>query len=228
MTLFGLIQAVQNLETMLNRGRPPAVVALIYLFIWYLIVAAIMAVILLMLLRFILNYADMNPFSRPVIHVRRLTDPLVNPVRRALAGLGVQPNGAPLVVVLLTILLGFFVLRLAGSILSVAAGITNAVASGEAGGIVAIIGYLLYGLLSVYSLLIVIRIIFSWGRVTYANRVMRFLINVTDPLLIPLRQMIPPLGMFDISPIVAFVIIFLFQQAIALTLLRGWPPEFFG
>lgn len=228
MTLFGLIQTAQNLEAMINRGRPPAVVALIYLFIWYLIVAAIMAVIFMMLLRFILNYADLNPFSRPVIHVRRLTDPLVNPVRRALAGLGVQPNGAPLVVVLLTILLGFFVLRLSGSILSVAAGIANAATSGGAGAVVAIIGYLLYGLLSVYSLLIVIRIVFSWGGVTYGNRVMRFLMSVTDPLLIPLRQMIPPLGVFDISPIVAFVIIFLFQQAVALTLLRGWPPEFFG
>jgi YggT family protein len=228
MNLFGLFQTVQTFEAVSNRSRPPVAVALIYLFIWYVIVAAIMAVVLLMLLRFILNYADMNPFSRPVIHVRRLTDPLVNPVRRSLASLGVQPNGAPLVVVLLAILLGFFVLRLAGSILSTAAGVTIAVTSGEAGGIVALVGYLLYGLLSVYSLLIVIRIIFSWGRVTYGNRVMRFLINVTDPLLVPLRQMIPPLGMFDISPIVAFIIIFLFQQAIAMTLLRGWVPEFFG
>jgi YggT family protein len=228
MTFFGLLQTAQNLEALMRRSRPPVAVSLIYLFIWYLIVAVIMAVIFLMLLRFVLNYADLNPFSRPVIQVRRLTDPLVNPVRRSLAGLGVQPNGAPLVVVLLAILLGFFVLRLAGSILSTAAGVTIAVTSGEAGGIVALFGYLLYGLLSVYSLFIVIRIIFSWGRVTYANRVMRFLIGVTDPLLIPLRQMIPPLGMFDISPIVAFIIIFLFQQAIAWTLLRGWPPEFFG
>lgn len=228
MTLFGLFQTVLTSEAMVNRSRPPVAVALIYLFIWYLIVAAIMAVVFLMLLRFVLNYADLNPFSRPVIHVRRLTDPLVNPVRRSLASLGVQPNGAPLVVVLLTILLGFFVLRLAGSILSTAAGVTIALTSGEAGGIVALVGYVLYGLLSVYSLLIVIRIVFSWGRVTYGNRVMRFLINVTDPLLVPLRQMIPPLGMFDISPIVAFIIIFLFQQAIVLTLLRGWLPEFFG
>ncbi|HEX5707365.1 MAG TPA: YggT family protein [Pyrinomonadaceae bacterium] len=228
MTLFGFFQTAQSFETMLRRGRPPQAVALTYLFIWYLIVAAILAVIALMLLRFILNYADMNPFSRPVIYVRRMTDPLVNPVRRSLAGLGVQPNGAPLVVVLLTILLGFFVLRLAGSILSTVAGITVALTSGEAGGVVAVIGYVLYGLLSIYSLLIVIRIIFAWGRVTYGNRVMRFLIGATDPLLVPLRQMIPPLGMFDISPIVAFIIIFLFQQAIAMTLLRGWPPEFFG
>jgi YggT family protein len=71
------------------------------------------------------------------------------------------------------------------------------------------------------------RIIFSWGRLSYVNRVMRFLINVTDPLLTPLRQVIPPLGMFDISPIVAFIIIWLLQQAIVVTLLRGWRIIFF-
>ena len=56
---------------------------------------------------------------------------------------------------------------------------------------------------------------------------MRFLIRATDPLLLPLRHMIPPLGMFDISPIVAFVIIWLFQGAIRMTLLRGWDVVFF-
>jgi YggT family protein len=49
---------------------------------------------------------------------------------------------------------------------------------------------------------------------------MRFLVRTTEPLLGPLRRMIPPLGMFDISPLVAFFIIWLFQAAIRGTLLR--------
>jgi len=57
--------------------------------------------------------------------------------------------------------------------------------------------------------------------VSYSNRIMKFLVNVTEPLLGPLRRIIPPLGMMDISPIVAFLILWLFQQAIAGTLLRG-------
>jgi YggT family protein len=50
---------------------------------------------------------------------------------------------------------------------------------------------------------------------------MRFLVKTTEPLLGPLRRIVPPLGMLDISPIVAFLILWLFQQAIAGTLLRG-------
>jgi YggT family protein len=191
------------------------------------IVAVIVAMIALMAVRFALNYADLNPFSRPVMLVRRWTDPFVNPVRRALMGLGIQPNGAPLFVILLTILLGYFVFMLSASVLNTAGGIVWSVSSASVGGFVALLGYLLYGLLSLYSLLIVIRIIFSWGQVSYSNRVMRFLLNATDPILVPLRRIIPPLGVFDISPIVAIIIIWLFQRAIALTLLRGWPTAFF-
>jgi YggT family protein len=195
---------------------------------WYLIVAAIVAMIVLMLVRFILNYADLNPFSRPVILVRRLTDRFVNPVRRSLLGMGLQANGAPLFVVLLTILVGAFVWMLVSGLLNTLAGCVHSLASGKPGGIIALLGYVLYGMLALYSLLIMIRIIFSWGRLDTHNRVMRFLMNATDPILVPLRQMIPPLGMFDISPIVAFLLIWLFQGAIALMLLRGWPLTFFA
>ena len=199
------------------------IIALIYWVIKYAVVTVIMAVIVLMLLRFILNYADLNPFSRPVMNLRRFSDPLVNPVRRALVGFGVAPNVAPLVTILLAILLAWFALVLAASVLNTVAGI---IYSMQRAAFIALTGYVLYGLLGFYSLLIFIRIIFSWGMVSYANPIMRFLVNVTDPLLVPLRRMIPPLGMIDISPIVAFIIIWLFQAAIAGTLLNGWPLQF--
>jgi YggT family protein len=226
MSLIGFIQTlVPEAAGPIPRGI--ILLGKVYQLVWFMIVAVIVAMIALMLVRFALNYADLNPFSRPVILVRRLTDPFVNPVRRALAGFHISPNGAPLVTILLTILVGYFALMLAGGVLNTAAGVVLSLVGGRAGGVVALLGYLLYGLLTIYSLFIFIRIIFSWGRVSSTNRVMRFLARATDPLLLPLRNMIPPLGMFDISPIVAFIIIWLFQGAIRMTLLRGWPVEFF-
>jgi YggT family protein len=56
---------------------------------------------------------------------------------------------------------------------------------------------------------------------------MRFLVNATEPMLAPLRRIVPPVGTFDISPIVAFIIVWLFQAAIAGTLLQGWQIAFF-
>ena len=214
----------------ISEGAAAALRALelVFLCTWYVVVAAIVGMVALMLVRLALNYADLNPFGRPVLAVRRLSDPFVSPVRRALLGFGIQPNAAPLFVILLTILVGYFVFMLASGVLNTLAGIVLSVSSGRAGGVVALIGYVLYGALAIYGLLIFIRIIFSWGQVSYANRVMRFLVGATDPLLVPLRRMIPPLGFMDISPIVAFILIWLFQGAIAVTLLRGWPLTFFA
>jgi YggT family protein len=226
MTFNGFLQILQTVEPGAN-DPVMKVLGTLFRFTWYLVVAAIVTMIVLMIVRFVLNYADLNPFSRPVIYVRRLTDPFVNPVRRSLMGFGIQPNGAPLVVVLLTILVGAFVWMLASSLLNTLAGVYDSLTSKTPSGIVAFLGYVLYGALTLYSLLIMIRIVFSWGRVREVNRVMRFLIKATDPLLVPLRQMIPPLGMFDISPIVAFIIIWLFQWAITLTLLSGRKTVFF-
>ena len=181
-------------------------------------------VIVLMLVRLILNYADLNPFSRPVLLARRFSDPLVSPVRRSLLQFGFSPNLAPLVVILVTILLGYFAILLATSIIGTIGGVwLNALAlSVHRTAFVAIIGYLLYGFLDVYVLLIFMRIIFSWGGVGYSNRVMRFLINATDPLLVPLRRMIPPLGMFDLSPIVAFMLLWLLKAAVSVVLIAGF------
>ena len=140
-------------------------------------------------------------------------------------GFGVDPKYAPLVTILLAILLGWFALQLVASIVNTLAGILVSLRS-HAG--VAVIGYVLYGLVSLYVLLIFIRIVFSWGMASYSNRVMRFLVNTTEPMLGPLRRVVPLVGAFDISPIVAFVILWLVQAAIAGTLLRGMPIQFFA
>lgn len=197
----------------------------IYWFLNWAIIAAIVGIIVLLVLRMIANQLDLNPFSWTSRTIRRLTDPLIGPVRRAIASAGVDPKFAPLVTILLTVLLGWFALQLVTSIANTLAGV---VLSLVAQAFVPAIGYVLYGLLSFYSLLIFIRIIFSWGRVSYSNRLMRLTVNATEPLLGPLRRLVPTVGMFDISPIVAFLIVWLFQAAVAGTLLRGMRTVFFA
>ena len=188
---------------------------------WFLnaaITVIIVAVILLMLFRLIADAMDLNPFGWMSRTIRRLTDGIVMPVRGGLRNFGADPKYAPLVAILLVILLGFFFLQLVGTIFTTIAGVIE---SAQRGAMVTALGFILYGLISLYTLLVFMRIVFSWGMVSYTNRIMRFLVDVTEPLLGPLRRVIPPVGRFDISPIVAFFILWLFQAAIAGTLLRG-------
>lgn len=57
----------------------------------------------------------------------------------------------------------------------------------------------------VYSLMIFIRILGSWIPEIQGNRLFLFLAFYTDPYLNLFRRIIPPLGMMDLSPIVAFL-----------------------
>lgn len=179
---------------------------------------AIVAVIVLMIIRLITDAMDLNPFAWTSRTVRRLTDGFVMPVRGSLRQAGVDPKFAPLVVILVVILIGYFIVWLAGTIAATILGIGQSVPRGA---LIAAIGFIIHGLLSVYLILIAARVIFSWGRVSYGNRVMRFLVNTTEPLLGPLRRMLPPLGWIDISPIVASLIILVFRAAVEATLLSG-------
>jgi len=147
--------------------------------------------------------------------------------RAMLMGFRLDPKVAPFIAIIFIIVFGYLILLVSESILNTIGGIIFATTSGRIGAPVAIIGYLLYGFLGLYTLAIFVRIVFSWIGASYANRLMRFLFRATEPLLGPLRRTIPPVGMFDISPIVAFLILWLCQSAVAGTLLRGWPLGFF-
>jgi YggT family protein len=176
----------------------------------------IVAVIVLMIVRMITDAMDLNPFAWASRTIRRLTDGFVMPVRGGLRQFGVDVKFAPLIVILMVIVLGYFTTQLAGTIGSTVVGVWNSVIRGA---MIAAIGYIIYGLLSIYLILIIARVVFSWGQLSYRNRLMRFLVNATEPLLGPLRRMLPPLGWIDISPLVAGLIIWFLLQAVAGTLL---------
>ena len=65
-----------------------------------------------------------------------------------------------------------------------------------------------------------IMIIMSWlisfnvinTRNNFVDSVWRVLNAITEPILKPIRRIIPPVGGLDLSPIVVFVIIFFLQQ----------------
>lgn len=198
----------------------------LYLFIMWGVIAVVGAAILLIILRSLFNYMDKNPFTWSSISVRRATDPVILPVRRALVSFRIDPAVAPFIAALLIITVGYFVVQIAGSVLNTIAGILYALTRGGDGVPVAIVGYLLFGFLGLYTLMIFVRIILSWSAVGYGNRWMRFLIRTTEPLMAPLRRFVPPVSMFDVSPIVAFLILWLLQAVVSGTLLKGWPVNF--
>lgn len=69
-------------------------------------------------------------------------------------------------------------------------------------------------LFEVLSLAILARVILSWFKVDRDNRFVQILFQVTEPVLTPFRRIIPPMGMIDITPIVALLVLQVAQRII--------------
>jgi len=70
------------------------------------------------------------------------------------------------------------------------------------------------------NLAILARVLLSWVQVDPYNPLVQLLFQVTEPILEPFRRVIPPIGMIDISPIVAIVVLQIVQQVLISTLIR--------
>ena len=60
---------------------------------------------------------------------------------------------------------------------------------------------------TVLSIAIIARALLSWFPDMQSSSLARLLYNVTEPILAPLRQIVPMVGQFDVSPIVAILMI---------------------
>ena len=65
------------------------------------------------------------------------------------------------------------------------------------------------------------RALLSWFNLGPYNPLVRILYDVTEPILAPLRQIIPRIGMIDISPIVAILLLQLLQQVVIENIVRS-------
>ena len=182
------------------------------------IVFVVMIVIVLMVLRLIFNYTDPNPFGavgRFARILKKNTDRIVYPPAQMLAQMRLDTRLAPLVTILGAIVAGYFTLRLFATLFFTIDGTFNSIKEGS---ITHLVGFLLYGALGLLSLAIIITIILSWV-LPPTNPFVRFLRRFTEPVLAPFRRIIPPLGVFDISPIIVLLLLGFLQTAVAGVLL---------
>ncbi len=185
--------------------------------IFFLIVWSVFGIFLgLMLLRLIFNYADPNPFGkvgRFGFKIRKLTEKWVYPAARFFAMYRVDTRLAPLLTLFIGLVITYFFTQIVGNTFFVIDGLTAGVVTGSPK---VIVGFVLYGLLSVLVLFIFVRFLAAWF-VFSRNSFLSFVMKVTDPILLPVQRLIPPLGMFDISAMLVLLVIS-FLQSIVLSI----------
>lgn len=186
----------------------------VYPIVWMTLWAAFLLLLTLLVVRLIFNYSDPNPFGtvgRFGFWIRKITERFVYPAARFLANFRVDVRLAPLVTMFVALVLTYFVSSIIGNTFFVVDGLSAGITNGNP---MIFIGFLLYGLLSVLVLFIFIRFLSSWFVFT-RNTFLGFVRRVTDPIILPVQRVIPPVGMFDLSGMLVLILI-MFLQTIVL------------
>ena len=187
--------------------------ALVYPWI-FLIVWAMFSVFLgILILRMIFNYTDPNPFGkvgRFGFKVRKATEKWVYPAARFFAMYRIDTRLAPLLTMFIGLVLTYFFMQIVSNTFFVIDGLTAGVVTGNPK---VVIGFVLYGLLSILILFIFIRFIASWFVFT-RKTFLAFVMRVTNPIMLPVQRLIPPIGMFDISAMIVLLLIGFLQSIV--------------
>ncbi len=69
--------------------------------------------------------------------------------------------------------------------------------------------------ITVLTIAIIVRALMSWFDPTFNSAIGKIVLDVTEPIIRPIRQVIPSFGMIDISPIVAILVLQVVSRLLA-------------
>jgi YggT family protein len=185
----------------------------VYPIVWMVLWGAFLVFLAFMTLRLIFNYADPNPFGavgRFGFKVRKLTEKWVYPAARFLAAFRVDTRLAPLVTLFIGLVLTYFASGIIQNTFFIIDKLSESVVTGNPK---MFIGIILYALLSILVLFIFIRFLSQWFVFT-RKTFLGFVMKVTNPIMLPVQRLIPPIGMFDISAMLVLILISFLQSIV--------------
>ena len=152
----------------------------------------------------------LQPFGAWPRFIRGASDPLLKPIERKLLGRGGNPQSAPWWLFAIVLLGGLALLELARWLVGM---FFNLAYLGQAGP-AAILRQLVNWTFQLLIIAIFIRVIASWlGGFRY-SKWLRPVYLLTDWLVIPIQRRMPPFGMLDLSPIVAYLVLMVARWAV--------------
>lgn len=149
-----------------------------------------------------------SPFSVVGRTLKSATDPILKPVERRIVRMGGNPAHAGGWLIVIMAVAGIVLLSLVGWLVSTFQAAQLA-ATGGPRHTFALIVEILYRIL-LYAL--IARVIAGWFGVFRYSKWMRPAYILTDWIVEPIRRVVPPLGAFDVSPIVAWLALMLVRQ----------------
>lgn len=141
-----------------------------------------------------------NPIAR---YFRSTIDPFIAPIERRVVRAGGSPTAAPWWALVAAVVGGILLISLLGFIRNQVLFASLAANEGASG----IFKLLVVWTFAILRLALFVRVISSWLPVNPFSPWLRWSFVLSEPILRPLRQVVPTLGPVDITPIIAYFLL---------------------
>ena len=149
-------------------------------------------------------FGSLARFSRSKI------DPILEPIERKVVRAGGNPSSAPLWALAAVVIGGILLVSVLNFIRAELLGLAFAVQSGPRGLFKLFVSWTF----DFIRIAILVRVVSSWLPISPHSGWIRWAYAVSEPILRPLRQVIPAMGPIDITPIIAYFLIGFLQGAV--------------
>lgn len=158
---------------------------------------------------------QINPFSPVARFCRRVIDPMLAPIESRVVRAGGLPTQAPWWALAAVLVIAVLLIVLLQWIRSTALSLSFAATEGGRG----IAALLLDWLFELLKIALIVRVLVSWIGRRYSWWA-RAAYTLTDWIVKPIARVLPPFGMMDFSPLVAYFVIYVVQGAVMSVLFR--------
>ncbi len=158
----------------------------------------------------------LNPFGPIARFFRSSVDPLLAPIERRVVRAGGVPSSAPWWALVVVVVGGLVLLTILDYVQQMVAEAAVQLAAGGPRGVALL---LVRWTFLVLEVAIFVRVLSSWLGVAPYGRWVRWSYQLTEWLLRPLRRIVPPLGMVDVTPLVALLLLAYVAQPLVMSLL---------
>ena len=176
----------------------------------WVIVVALAYVAIVALTHWAVRARRLSPFGAWPRTVRRLSDPVLRPVEQRVIRAGGSPQSAPYWLLAIVVLGGLLLI----SLVRWSIGFTYSLGSLASAPLRIQMLTLLSWIFTILRFALIVRVIASWFAVSAYTKWMRPVVVLTDWILEPLRRVLPPFGPLDLSPLVAYFILWIAERVI--------------
>lgn len=185
-------------------GYDAAIAVLRTALFWIVVVVAVIAIV-----DWAARTRRISPFSAVARFCRARVDPLMLPIERVVGRAGGRPSTAPWWAIVAAAVGALVLLELLGFIGALLTQLAIGIGTPDL-----LPRLILSWAIGLLEIALLVRVVASWINISPWSRWVRWSFVLTEWMLAPLRRLVPTMGMFDVTPLVAYFILWLLARLI--------------